>query len=295
MIRSIRFNQNKDEFEILNIKGSSKENENDIPFFEAQDENENINITLESNNNLLNNIFPIFEPEEKGNLNNEIEEEIGPTITEQLFFIKNTINANKSLKKRFKITKKKRGREKLKQVKIKTYENEKVHDKNTSDNLLRKIQVHYISFIVKFLNEILQILNYKQRFLKLCYRFKRNIKKGFVNSLKVKSIGDIICNPISKQYKKDLNYNMYIFEQVKEDKVLKKIFSENYTSFFRKIYFKSRSIINLREYGLNKAIILPDKIKMYKDLLKNEEYTYKRNMNNCINHHFFPNSIFNIE
>ena len=294
MIRTIRSNQNKDEFEILNINGNTKGNENDILSFEAQ--HENINITLESNKNTSINNLPIFKPEEKGNLNNETEEEISPTIIEQLFYIKNITNANKSLKKRFKITKKKRGREKLKHVKINAYEYEKVHDKNTSDNLLRKIQVHYISFIVIFLNEILQILNYKQRFLKLCYMFKRNIKKGFVNSLKAKTIGDIICNPISKQYKKDLNYNIYIYEQVKGDKVLKKIFSENYSLFFRKIYFKSRNTINLREYGLNKTIILSDNVKMYKDLFKkNEEYSYKRNMNNCVNHHFFPNSIFNIE
>ena len=293
MTSSIRSNQNKDEFEILNINGITKGNEKDIPSFE--DQHEDINITLESNQNSLINNLPIFELEEKGNLNNETEEEIGPTIIEQLFYIKSNNNVNKSLKKRFKISKKKRGREKHKQVKINEYENEKIHDKNASDNLLRKIQVHYISFIVQFLNEILENLNYQQRFLKLCYLFKRNIKKVFVNSLKAKTIGDIICNPISKKYKENLNYNIYIYEQVKEDKVLKKIFSENYSLFFRKIYFKSRSIINLREYGLNKTIILSDNVKMYKDLVNNKEYMYKRNINNCVNHHFFPNSIFNIE
>ena len=62
-------------------------------------------------------------------------------------------------------------------------------------------------------------------------------------------MSNIISNPINKKYKEDLNYNIYIYDQVKEDKVLKKIgISENSYLFFRKIYLKSRSIINLREY-----------------------------------------------
>ena len=48
---------------------------------------------------------------------------------------------------------------------------DKIHDKNTSDNLLRKIQVHYLSFIINYINEILINLNYKQRFLHLVYKF----------------------------------------------------------------------------------------------------------------------------
>lgn len=53
MTSSIRSNQNKDEFEILNINGITKGNEKDIPSFE--DQHEDINITLESNQNSLIN------------------------------------------------------------------------------------------------------------------------------------------------------------------------------------------------------------------------------------------------
>ena len=91
--------------EIFNINGITKGNGKEIPSFE--DQNEDINITLESNKNYLINNLRIFDQEEKGNLNNETEEEIGPMIIEQLFYIKNINNVNKFLKKRFKITKKK--------------------------------------------------------------------------------------------------------------------------------------------------------------------------------------------
>lgn len=293
MISSIKSNQNNEQFEILNINGIEIGNGNANPSFEA--EGQNINITLESHNNSLINNLPIFCSEEKENLNNETEDELSQTIIEQLFYVKKIISQNKSLKKRFKIIKKKRGREKLNQVKINEYENEKVHDKNKSDNLLRKVQVHYISFIVQFLNEMIKILKYKQEFLKLNYKFKMNIKKVFVNSLKTKTIGEIICNPISIKYKKDLNYNKYVYEQLKKDKVLNKIFSENYSLFFKKFYYKSERIINLREYGLNEKLILSNEVKMYKDLIKNKEYVHKKYISNCVNHHFFPGSLFKID
>ena len=111
----------------------------------------------------------------------------------------------------------------------------KIHDKNSSDNLLIKIQVHYISFIVSFINEILKNLNYKQRFFKLDYKFKKNVKKEFVESLKTQNIGDIICNEISDKYdKKKYNKknNISIYNEVKNDEILRKIFSENYLLLF---------------------------------------------------------------
>ena len=155
-----------------------------------------------------------------------------------------------------------------------------------------------MTFIVQFLNEILAFLNFRERFLKLNYEFKSNVKKEFVKSLKTKTIGDIICTQISNKYKKDLYYKYYnrnIYEQTKWNKVLNKIYSQNYLLFFRKIYFKSESKINLNEFGLNKEIILSDKAQMYKDLVEEEEYFYKKNIINCVNHHFFPGTLFTTE
>ena len=293
MTKYIRSNQNNEQFKIFNINKNTAENRNDLPFFEVQQDNSNI--TLESHNTSLINNFPIFKSEEKKNINNETDIEISQTIVEQLFYVEKIANLNNSLKKRFKIIKRKRGREKLKHAKLNEQENERIHDKNASDNLLIKIQVNYFTFIIKFLNEVLKILNYKQRFSQLAYPFKRNVKKVFVNSLKTKTIGEIICNKISNKYKNDHYDNKFIYEQLKEDKILNKIFSENYLFFFKKIYFKSERTVNLREYGLNKKIILSNKVKMYKDLLKDKECEYKKNIIKCVNHHFFPNSLFKVE
>ena len=93
----------------------------------------------------------------------------------------------------------------------------------------------------------------------------------------------------------DQNINENIYEQTKWNKILNKIFSENYLLFFRKIYFKSERIINLKEYGLNQKLILSEKAKMYKDLIENKDYVYKRNLKDCVNRHFFSDSLFTTE
>ena len=53
----------------------------------------------------------------------------------------------------------------------------KIHDKHSMDNLLRKIQVHYLSFIISYINDILKNLNYNEQFLKIDYNYKKTINK----------------------------------------------------------------------------------------------------------------------
>ena len=256
---------------------------------------ENTSFNLESFNKSLNINLPFFESQQKGKINKTITNENNITEERDLYLIQKLNNFSISPKKLFIIlNKKRRGRPKQKQEEINKNEDNhyiKIHDKNTSDNLLRKIQVHYLSFIVLFLNEILGFLNLKKQFLRLNYQFKMNVKKEFFNSLKVKTIGDIICNQISNKYKCEQNYNENIYKKTKGNVVLKNLYSENYLLFFKKIYIKSEKIINLREYGLNKKIILSDKVKMFKDLIKNKDNIYKEKIINSVNHHFLNNSL----
>ena len=155
-----------------------------------------------------------------------------------------------------------------------------------------------MSFLISFINEILNNLKYKEKFCKLDYKYKQNVNNKFFESLKTKNIGEIICSNISGKYKKDGKNNKDILEKIKEKKNNKEInnkeneaiiniLSENYFDFFRKIYYKSSKLINLEEYGLDKEITLSDKVKMYKDFLnKNKELDksedYNNNINNCV-------------
>ena len=163
----------------------------------------------------------------------------------------------------------------------------KVHNKFSTDNLLRKIQVHYLSFIISFLNEILEQLNFKQKFFKLDYIFKKNVNMKFVESLKQKNLGEIICNKISSKYKKDdKNSNIKIYEEIKNNEILNNILSENYLKFFKKIYYKNNRNINLKEYGLDKDILLSKKVKLFEDLFKgnntsDNDKEYQNKINEC--------------
>ena len=82
---------------------------------------------------------------------------------------------------------------------------------------------------------------------------------------------------------------------MKEDKVLKNIFSENYLKFFEKIYYKNKRNINMEEYGLNKEITLSsEKVKLIDDLLNNNNFDidYKKRLNEFIINNFVPKKDF---
>ena len=96
--------------------------------------------------------------------------------------------------------------------------------------------MHYLNFITTFLNNVLIALNKSKKFQKLDYKYKRNIKKTFVNSLKIKNIGEIISSEISDKYKKfDKNYNKALFEEYKKDEILNELFKKQYLVLFKKI------------------------------------------------------------
>jgi hypothetical protein len=188
--------------------------------------------------------------------------------------------------------KKKRGRqlEKTNKNKIKN-----THDKFAYDNVLRKIQVHYISFLNSLVNRILIDLNYEEQFLKLNYDIKKKIKKDYIKELKNKKLSDIICSQISKKYKNyNSNFNTEIYNKIKDNDILKNLLNENYLTFFKNIYCKSEKTINLKKYGLEKEIILTNEVKMLNDLLKDnldeniDNDKYLDNIYECIKENFYP-------
>ena len=172
----------------------------------------------------------------------------------------------------------------------------KIHDKYSVDNMLRKIQIHYLNFIILFLNEILKNLNYKQRFLKLDYNFKKTVNKDFVERLKKSTLKDIVINKISQKYKNySNNTNKMTYEEIKENEILKNILSINYLTLFKTIYYKSNKKIDLSQYGINQVIILSKKVKMFNDLLKKiekEGQLYIKNIVNCTIKNFMPDFKF---
>ena len=144
----------------------------------------------------------------------------------------------------------------------------KIHSKNDYDNIIRKIQVHYHNFLVSFFNEILKYFGINQKFLKIDYEFKKDVKLKNVENLKTKEIGEILRQNISPKYRekynndKEINNKLYL-EVIKYDNI-RKILSEKYINIFKNFYYKNKRDLN--DYGLN--IQLSNNVKTYQDLLE---------------------------
>lgn len=210
-------------------------------------------------------------------------------LNKEIFVV---INSSSNKSKNEKLTKK-RGRKSLKDSNL-INGKENIHDKNALDNSLRKVNVNYLNYLLAFSNNILKEFNYNYEFLDIDHTFKNNIKKEFFEQLKKKTLSEIICNNISDKYsKKDISTNRNIYEKIKENKILENIFKENFMVLFE-FYFKNKRRINLKKYGIEKEIYLPEKIKTFQDLinrnLNNKEYI--KNLRICIYKNYLQNTKF---
>lgn len=155
-------------------------------------------------------------------------------------------------------------------------------NKDRTDNMLKKVQGHYISFIIKFVNFILDILEFEDKFYQIDYKYIINIKKDYFSFLKNSTIIEILNQDVSPRIlKHPKNNNKIILEKIRNNPVVNKLLSQNYIYLFKNIYYKSERNINLNNYGLNLNIILPKTIEMFDDLLaknikkQNPEYITK--------------------
>ena len=165
----------------------------------------------------------------------------------------------------------KRGRKKnLENNKI----NEKIHYSNDFDNIQRKIQVHFINFLIKLANDALITVFGKKteyQFKDILYKFKKIINHEYVENLKKKTYGDILQMKISTKNKKfEENRNKEIFIKVVEESVeLKKLFEKNYLYMFQKYYYNIKNINdkNVIDFEGFKIALSPQ-TKTYINLLK---------------------------
>ena len=234
------------------------------------------NASIDQQNNLIN---------EMENRNNNL------ASIETSFISQETTSQNKSNKKKRHL-----GR-KTKEEKANHPEGS-FHDMYREDNVSTKIQRHFLNFIIALLNNIFPLFNYNKKLFKLDNDFKKNIKKDKVESLKDKTIGDIISYKISEKYRTindKAEANKKIYEEIKDIPVLNKILSENYLVFFKKFYYNSYSYINLKDYDLDENIIFTKDVKNFKHLLKENEKRgsqYIRSIKRHVLKNYFSGSIF---
>ena len=147
----------------------------------------------------------------------------------------------------------------------------KEHSKFEKDNIMRKLNIHFISFIVKYVNFNIQKLISKHQplFINLSYEFKKKINKSTFAELKSMSLGEILRNEGSWKNKRNLiyqsDYNDKIFKSVYKTS-LKDLLDTNYIKFYREVYTSS-IFVDKKYLDIYKA---PKKILFFNDFLKKE-------------------------
>ena len=148
----------------------------------------------------------------------------------------------------------------------------KEHSKFEKDNVMRKLNIHYISFIVKFVNFNIKKLISKKHplFTNLCYDFKKRINNSTFNELKNKTIGEVLKNEGSNKNKRNIMYqkddNEKVYNSVYST-ILKDLLDINYIEFFRQVYMRGSKD---NTHDIFKKYKTPKNILFFDDLLKKE-------------------------
>ena len=147
-------------------------------------------------------------------------QKVGPTIASPIF--------------RTGLPKMKRGRKSENNSKKET------HDSKSYDNILIKIQVHVMNFIISFINDCIRASNKSKKlfFKKFNTDIKKKISKMSFDSIKNSTINEILSNiKISRKYKKfDPYYNKVNLNILLKDDWFKKLFGMKFLDLFRYYY-----------------------------------------------------------
>ena len=217
---------------------------------------------------------------------------------------KDSSSANEGLRKSlleiFKITKEKeslpeftnrkrnRGREPRNPA-PENYDNPKQQTRKFErDDILTKNQVHYFSYIILFLNRLLEKFEIKKTFKQIDYAYKKKVNYDYLMELREKKLYDIVSLPITGKFKKqEKEYNEILCEEIKglNNPMINAFFELNYLFFFRNYYYKSQKIIYLNDLGSknndfislsdnyeDKTITYQDKINSFQDKKYAEAY-----------------------
>ena len=138
----------------------------------------------------------------------------------------------------------------------------KPHDKKSFDNIITKVQVHFITFLINFSNDVIKEESGKDidlLFKDIDYKTKRNVKSENLESFKRSKVEDILKNPVSKKFRSiNENHNKEIFQQVLNiSEIIKEYFNMNFVEIFEK-YFNncnpvSKITISGKDINLSKA------------------------------------------
>ena len=184
-----------------------------------------------------------------------------------------------------KILTKKRGRI----PKSKPKKTVKEHTKDDNDNILKKIRVNFVSFLITLANDAIKAestgIEYKNFFRPILHDVKCKIKNYDILKLKYQNIfTDYTISPNKGIKKKNEKYvskeetNKKNYEHIcKEFPSLKNFFEQNMIDIFKNYYCKNKNDINNMFDFEGVKINISSKTKTFYDLLEKEENKNSKN------------------
>ena len=149
------------------------------------------------------------------------------------------------------------------------------HLSSDFDNLQRKIQVHFLTFVVNLCNDALKsefgskpIYNFKQ----IDYEIKKIINHKFVNKLHLKPIKEILkmrISPKNKKFSED-NNSLVLKLACEHSTFLNGFFDIKYLEFFDRFYFNEEKQIDRITFQ-GKEIVFSKNTKPFYQLIKKYE------------------------
>ena len=163
------------------------------------------------------------------------------------------------------LSKKKRGRPTI------TNKGKIVHSSSSIDNIISKIQIHFLNFLISFINDSIKgFYGYQKfEFLNFSHKEKSKVSFDYLNEIKNSTIGELLLKiNISSKYKrnKGININKNNFEQLEQNPFFKSVFNIKFLALFSK-YFNNQLPLNeiLIE---DKKISLSPNTKSFSELLE---------------------------
>jgi len=139
--------------------------------------------------------------------------------------------------------------------------------------MIRKIQTHFLTFLINFCNDVLkaEFKHSLYSFKKINYRNRSSFNLNYISKLKNSKIKDILNLEISRKYiRYDKFENKKILEKIiTSSEWLNHLFEMNYLDLFKSYYNKEKPLNKI--YFENKVIVFSPRTESFYFLLEKLE------------------------
>ena len=147
------------------------------------------------------------------------------------------------------------------------------HTSQSIDNIIVKVQAHFLDFMISFLNDCVHSFPETQKytFLKLDRGEKKKVSKKQMDKMKNSTIKDLLEKvKISKKYKQyDENTNKSNLDALMEESWLRQIFHIKFSDLFFYYYNNEQPLKDLKIFG--KKLILSKTTESFIALLQKDK------------------------